>query len=105
MYIFFFYGYGDHRDLHVLTHSFPTRRSSDLNFLSIGVFTLARKIPRNKTVICFGTEKTPRHDAAGINEVFNEVVWIIYGVTDKVDRKSTRLNSSHSCASRMPSSA
>src|SRR3546814_11544434 len=28
--IFFFYGYVDHRDLHVLTHSFPTRRSSDL---------------------------------------------------------------------------
>src|SRR3546814_14981195 len=25
-----FYRYGDHRDLHVLTHSFPTRRSSDL---------------------------------------------------------------------------
>src|SRR3546814_3899716 len=29
-YLFFFKGYGDHRDLHVLTHSFPTRRSSDL---------------------------------------------------------------------------
>src|SRR3546814_18854237 len=28
--VFFFYGYGDHLDLHVLTHSFPTRRSSDL---------------------------------------------------------------------------
>src|SRR3546814_19488899 len=28
---FFFYLYGAHRDLHVLTHSFPTRRSSDLN--------------------------------------------------------------------------
>src|SRR3546814_4777092 len=27
---FFFYLYGDPRDLHVLTHSFPTRRSSDL---------------------------------------------------------------------------
>src|SRR3546814_1984798 len=27
---FVFYGYGDHRDLHVLTHSFPPRRSSDL---------------------------------------------------------------------------
>src|SRR3546814_7238516 len=27
---FFFKRYGDHRDLHVLTHSFPTRRSSDL---------------------------------------------------------------------------
>src|SRR3546814_12709586 len=26
----FFQGFGDHRDLHVLTHSFPTRRSSDL---------------------------------------------------------------------------
>src|SRR3546814_8561263 len=26
----FFEGYGDHRDLHVRTHSFPTRRSSDL---------------------------------------------------------------------------
>src|SRR3546814_12417947 len=29
-FFFVFYGYGDHRDLHVLTHSFPTRRSSDL---------------------------------------------------------------------------
>src|SRR3546814_3377630 len=27
--MFFFYRYGDHRDLHGLTHSFPTRRSSD----------------------------------------------------------------------------
>src|SRR3546814_6318697 len=27
---FFFKSYGDHRDLHVLTHSFPTRRASDL---------------------------------------------------------------------------
>src|SRR3546814_1694289 len=29
-YRFFFSCYGDHRDRHVLTHSFPTRRSSDL---------------------------------------------------------------------------
>src|SRR3546814_5274107 len=28
---FFFYGYGDHRDLHVLTHSCPTRRAADLS--------------------------------------------------------------------------
>src|SRR3546814_3797464 len=28
---FFFLVYGDHQDLHVLTHSFPTRRSSDLS--------------------------------------------------------------------------
>src|SRR3546814_17720338 len=32
MCLFFFYRYGDHRDLHVLTHSFPTRRSSDLPY-------------------------------------------------------------------------
>src|SRR3546814_6797441 len=30
MLCFFFSRYVDHRDLHVLTHSFPTRRSSDL---------------------------------------------------------------------------
>src|SRR3546814_13638624 len=29
--IIFSYGDGDHRDLHVLTLSFPTRRSSDLS--------------------------------------------------------------------------
>src|SRR3546814_20630811 len=29
-FIFFFKGYVAHRDLHVLTHSSPTRRSSDL---------------------------------------------------------------------------
>src|SRR3546814_6736045 len=29
--MFFFVLYGDHPDLHVLTHSFPTRRSSDLS--------------------------------------------------------------------------
>src|SRR3546814_16999931 len=28
--VFYFDCYGDHRDLHVLKHSFPTRRSSDL---------------------------------------------------------------------------
>src|SRR3546814_17677175 len=28
--LFFFYGYGAHRVLHVMTHSFPTRCSSDL---------------------------------------------------------------------------
>src|SRR3546814_6838810 len=33
MYVYLFFElYGDHRDLHVLTHSFPTRRSSDLGW-------------------------------------------------------------------------
>src|SRR3546814_17539230 len=30
---FFFLLSADHRDLHVLTHSFPTRRSSDLEYI------------------------------------------------------------------------
>src|SRR3546814_14985162 len=30
MFFFFFYWYGGPTDLHVLTHSFPTRRSSEL---------------------------------------------------------------------------
>src|SRR3546814_5836830 len=34
-----------------------------------------------------------------------EAIDMAVGGTEAVDRKSTRLNSSHSCASRMPSSA
>src|SRR3546814_4234539 len=30
---FFFECYADHRDLHCLTHSFPTRRSADLRYI------------------------------------------------------------------------
>src|SRR3546814_14058657 len=33
---FFFCRYVEHHDLHVLTHSFPTRRSSDLNGNLVG---------------------------------------------------------------------
>src|SRR3546814_16483782 len=34
--MYFFLGYGNHRYLHVLTHSSPTRRSSDLRSVMIG---------------------------------------------------------------------
>src|SRR3546814_9531981 len=37
-----FEGYGDHRDLHVLTHSFPTRRSSDLRIVDDRAIALAQ---------------------------------------------------------------
>src|SRR3546814_15243028 len=49
--VIFFSGVGDHRNLHLLTHSFPTRRSSDLTTLEAGargyktIFTL--KWPQN----------------------------------------------------------
>src|SRR3546814_14480982 len=35
---FFFYCYANHRDLHLLTHAFPTRRSSDLRVVSADVY-------------------------------------------------------------------
>src|SRR3546814_3411166 len=46
---FFFEGFGDHRDLHVLTHSFPTRRSSDLLVGDVIVFRqqLSRNVERD----------------------------------------------------------
>src|SRR3546814_20915709 len=44
---FFFYCYGDHRDLHVRTRSFPTRRSSDLSARTTRHITAVQK-----TAVC-----------------------------------------------------
>src|SRR3546814_1482357 len=35
--LFLFYGYGDDRELHVLTHSFPTRHSTELRGRNAGL--------------------------------------------------------------------
>src|SRR3546814_7752119 len=64
--VFFFQGLGDHRDLHVLTHSFPTRRSSDLLGLanwpamrpSFTTGSLEAKV--STTAICSRTRKGSR---------------------------------------------
>src|SRR5439155_23339260 len=66
---FFFYSYGDHRDL----HSFPTRRSSDSRHSSsLSASRCARARPaRRRRPACAGS-RAPMGD-----------------------RKSTRLNSSH----------
>src|SRR3546814_16282466 len=79
----FFEGYGDQRDLIVLTHSFPTRRSSDLDS--------SLTMQRGARIFPVGPSLLPRRVAR-------------LGSSDG-DRKSTRLNSSHSCATRLPSSA
>src|SRR3546814_19347107 len=117
---FFFKGYGDHRDLHGLTHSFPTRRSSDLGVIPI--------INENDTVaterIRFGDNDRlaarigQASDASGVillsdidglydsnphtnpDATLIPVVETIDGGIEamadrKSDRKSTRLNSSH----------
>src|SRR3546814_16036497 len=48
--IFFFYRYGDHRELHEQTHSFPTRRSSELtgppDSAGAAMTLLIRPLPR-----------------------------------------------------------
>src|SRR3546814_15348987 len=62
--MFFFYCYGDHRDLHVLTHSFPTRRSADLAriadtapcanplYMAKAMFELIRYSPKALEITC-----------------------------------------------------
>src|SRR6188768_2535102 len=77
---FFFLRDGDHRDLHVDCHSFPTRRSSDL---------------RQQFV----------QDDAGRVLVRRGLRLALLALRLLGDRKSTRLNSSHQSTSRMPSSA
>src|SRR5689334_24561091 len=69
-FLFFFYCSGDHRDL----HSFPTRRSSDLR-QSAG---------------------QRRHEQVGLRAAHGGEAVVVLGVED---RKSTRLNSSHSSIS------
>src|SRR5688572_31487529 len=79
---FFFSRYGDYRDL----HSFPTRRSSDLNHVqeapmrSVHIIGVPLDLGGNRR----GTDMGPSaFRIAGIGEQLT-------------DRKSTRLNSSHS---------
>src|SRR5438128_7471921 len=79
--IFFFYCYGDLRDL----HSFPTRRSSDLSILAtVGFFILA-----------LATAPSAVHAQATTGTISGAVTDESKAVLPGVDRKSTRLNSSH----------
>src|SRR5690606_41912137 len=74
---FFFYCYGDHRDL----HSFPTRRSSDLVF---GVVFSTRVESALPGLLPPGVDA-----AADTSQLLQSPEQI------RLDRKSTRLNSSH----------
>src|SRR3546814_16781442 len=76
----FFEEYVDHRDLPVRTHSFPTRRSSDLQL--DGLPSAPRRVARP---VRRGT-RSPAADGAGGGRPRGPVPG---------DRKSTRLNSSH----------
>src|SRR3546814_18792115 len=52
--LFFFYSYGDHPDLHVLTHSCPTRHSSDLPQVTVSVV-----LPSGMQFSVMGRVKSP----------------------------------------------
>src|SRR5690242_20948071 len=77
---FFFFCYGDHRDL----HSFPTRRSSDL---------AEAQHPPGAAVVEVSTVTAVEGCRIGLRSETSFDVELKR--IDVVDRKSTRLNSSH----------
>src|SRR3546814_16480978 len=102
--------YGDHRDSHGLTHSFPTRRSSDLNtcktrsLLQSCVDQGITRFVFSSTAAVYGEpdevpvgEAAPTRPASPYGASKLMVEWMLRDVdrAHGLDRKSTRLNSSH----------
>src|SRR3546814_15653741 len=113
----------DTRDRHVPTHSFPTRRSSDLANVAgadindeAGEAVVAASGGKAAYFRCdIAQEEDVKALVAqtlaafgGLDGAFNNAAIPQAGLplesARQVDRKRTRLNSSHSCASSMPSS-
>src|SRR3546814_14031801 len=100
IFFFIFLGYGAHRDLNVLTHSFPTRLSSDLE-----------EIACLKASVAVCEEAIGAMRAALVPGMTENALWSILNQVNAArggewietrllaagprDRKSTRLNSSH----------
>src|SRR3546814_19393441 len=103
--MFFFYSSGAHRYLHVLTHSFPSRRSSDVMQHRLMVSTVAGWSAL--VGILFGGHTCLFVLAAALAGLFGGLLVALGPVVARVgmtsmivlvvtaDRKSTRLNSSH----------
>src|SRR3546814_18697577 len=98
----FFLGYCDHRDLHVLTHSFPTRRSSDLYcafyaILSVVAVSWLRKSTRMgvKSILAAFELGAKGVVLVAIATAAAGMIVGVFELTTVEDRKSTRLNSSH----------
>src|SRR3546814_20418780 len=89
-----FEGDGDHRDLHGLTHSFPTRRSSDLSDWSpVPAYPPTRIVRFTEKYLRQGTE---HHKIAGVDvPSYSAAKTLADLFRNGRDRKSTRLNSSH----------
>src|SRR3546814_18508780 len=97
--VFFFYGSRAHRVLPVRTHSFPSRRSSDLQQLR-AADELKQDLGRQYVVALNLASKTPAWLRAIGARPMNLGLDLRGGVhflleVDIEDRRSTRLNSSH----------
>src|SRR3546814_20741135 len=101
--VMFLYYHCDHRDLHVLTHSFPTRRSSDLTTWGRYAIGLADASPATPTASSYeGYPRVARHTpsaqrttASGRSPGSRVTVPAPPSRMTSRDRKSTRLNSIH----------
>src|SRR3546814_11643337 len=101
MCVLFFEWYGDHRDLHLLTPSCPTRRSSDLpaagesnpSARPVKLTAFTRYGPRAASTRQRFLQYFPALRAAGIDVEHHALLGDDY--VAGLDRKSTRLNSSH----------
>src|SRR3546814_16779102 len=109
---FFFVGDGDHLDLHVLTHSFPTRRSSELHGMEGVRLRIRRTRPDDESELR-DVVTSRREVVAGFRTLARDTAahpgliahWFGLGAESAQadvrwakackDRKSTRLNSSH----------
>src|SRR5699024_11961742 len=87
-------------------HSFPTRRSSDLfNFMTNQELDKQHLAGRTDLLNQFVNPKTAHQVASRLHEILRKVLYeglhaaffvaILLAVISMVDRKSTRLNSSH----------
>src|SRR3546814_12378371 len=83
---FFFQSSADHLDLHVLTHSFPSRRSSDL----AQVFYL-----QDGLATCHGAHRNVLRGSKASRTASPMKISRLSMIARMADRKSTRLNSSH----------
>src|SRR3546814_17614588 len=97
IYCFCFECFGDHRGLHVLTRSFPTRRSSDLA-VGIGPTSVGEYVRRAAVVGITWPIPAELDDAALERALFAPAGYnppLSRPLPDWELRKSTRLNSSH----------
>src|SRR5690606_41069297 len=88
---FLFPRYGGLRDL----HAFPTRRSSDLTMWKSAAIRLRTPLEEGTEVFALGTPSVWEERTALRFNVTQVLATSAVGSAAQIDRKSTRLNSSH----------